>query len=194
MYNSSIKKQGKKIEFKKQIEIPGKVFFNDMSKSGYREEWRECDCIYSGIAWQYGYKIFNENAGNIPNEYSQYCKNINTLIETLKVPSFITGGKQHRKFFKNAKEFDIDLNNFGTDMPGVKLFVWNYDYNGECRGTSELLSKLSKEFRKPLDFSCGYGQHLLKFDDFIACDIDRNCLTYLSILVQEKEKMERENV
>lgn len=191
MYNSSIKGQGRSITFSKYIEIPHKVFFNDMSKKYMCEEFKSCDMVYSGIAWQYGYKIFNDNAGNIPNEYRIYCENINKLIEELNVPSFITGGKSHIKYFPKAKIFDIDLNNGGANMPNCKIFVWNYKYNGECKTTTNLINKLSKEFHKPLDFSCGYGEHLLKFKDFIGCDIDKNCLTYLSIISNERDKEKR---
>lgn len=189
MYNSSIKGQGKKKRFSTHIDTPHKIFFNDMSKNYMREEFKTCDCVYSGIAWQYGYKIFNEDAGNVPNEYSQYCININKLIEELGVPAFITGGKAHKKYFPKAQVFDIDLNNCGTNMPNVKIYVWNYpDYDSSIKSTTELLGRLCKEFKKPLDFSCGYGEHLLKFDDFIGCDIDKDCLTYLSILYQERNK------
>lgn len=188
MYNSSIKGQGKKMSFDTQIEIPGKVFFNDISKNYICNEFKACDCIYSGIAWQYGYKLFNQNANNIPNEFSDCCRNINKLIEEMNVPAFITGGKGHKKYFPKAKMYSIDLNNCGANMPNCILFVWNYDYDPSIRSTTELIGRLSKEFQKPLDFSCGYGEHLLKFKDFIGCDIDRNCLTYLSILTQERDR------
>ena len=188
MYNSSIKGQGKRKTFPFKKEIEGTVFYNDMSKVWWRKEFLSCDCVYSGIAWQYGYKIFNENAGNVPNSYSDYCKNINLLIENLGVPAFITGGKGHKKFFPKAKMYDIDLNNSGAYMPNCKLFVWNYEqYDDGIKSTSELLDRLCKEFKKPLDFSCGYGEHLMRFDEFIACDIDRDCLTYLSILLEERK-------
>lgn len=187
MYNSSIKGQGKRIKFSQHIETPHKIFFNDMSKNYMCEEFKSCDVVYSGIAWQYGYKIFNNNAGNVPNEYHVYCENINKLIEELNVPAFITGGKAHAKFFPKAKVYDVDLNNGGASMPNCKLFVWNYDhYDKSIKSTVELIDKLSKEFHKPLDFSCGYGEHLMKFDDFVGCDIDKDCLTYLSIINERR--------
>lgn len=187
MYNSSIKGQGRTMRFKSHTFIPDKVFFNDMSKNYMCECFKTCDVVYSGIAWQYGYKIFNDNAGNIPNEYSEYCKNINKLIEELGVPAFITGGKSHAKFFPNAKMFNIDLNNSDSNMPNCKLFVWNYDhYDTSIKTTTQLIERLSKEFNKVLDFSCGYGEHLLKFRDFVGCDIDKNCLTYLSLAAKTR--------
>ena len=191
MYNSSIKGQGRKTTFSQHIEVPNKIFFNDMSKNYMCEVFKTCDCVYSGIAWPYGYKIFNDEAGNVPNAYSEYCKNINTLIEELGVPAFITGGKIHKRYFPQAVSYDIVLNNCGTNMPGAKIYIWNYNnYDENIGTTTELLNKLQKEFIKPLDFSCGYGEHLLKFKDFIGCDIDKNCLTYLSIIYQEKNKAE----
>lgn len=192
MYNSSLKGEGRKIKFGSKIEIPHKVFFNDMSKNYWHEDFERADCIYSGIAWMYGYKIFNQEADNIPNSWAQYVKNINSLIEKMRVPAFITGGKQHIRFFPNAQIIEgITLNNNSeANIPLCRLFVWNYDIE-KLQGidnTMTLLKHLAKEFKCPLDFSCGYGEHLLRFDDFIGCDIDRNCLTYLSILYQEKEK------
>lgn len=192
MYNSSIKGQGQRRHFAQHIEIPNRIFFNDMSKNYMHEAFKSCDCVYSGIAWQYGYKIFNENANNIPNEYSEYCMNINKLIEELKVPAFITGGKNHKRYFPNAKMYDIDLNNSGARIPNCHLFVWNYDnYDISITKTTDLVNKLAQEFHKVLDFSCGFGEHLMKFEDFVGCDIDRDCLTYLSILYQQREKFEK---
>lgn len=187
MYNSSIKGQGKNISFRNHIEIPHKVFFNDMSKTYMREEFRDCDMIYSEMSWPYGYQGFNENAGNAPSPFRDYATNINRLIEELGVPAFIICGKNVAHFFPRAERFSISITTSGTQMQGCQLYVWNYSYNGECDTTDRLTTKLSKEFHKPLDFSCGYGQHLLKFDDFIGCDINKDCLTYLSILYQERE-------
>lgn len=67
---------------------------------------------------------------------------------------------------------------------------WNFDDDilKSIVDTKTLLNFLSKKYSCCLDFSCGYGEHLLQFKDFVACDIDRDCLTYLSILYQEKEK------
>jgi len=188
MYNSSIKGQGRTLKFRQKIEIPHKVFFNDLSKIYMREEFKSADCVYSDIAWKYGYKIFNDNAKNSPNSYFEYCTNANKLVELLRVPSFLVAGKAHRKFFPKAIPCEIELNNSGISMPDCRIFVWNYDYDYRIKTTKELIEILSKRFHNPLDFSCGTGEHLMKFDDFIACDIDRDCLTYLSILVQERSK------
>lgn len=188
MYNSSIKGQDDAIALRGNIEIPHKVFFNDMSKTWYRSEFSSCDVIFSEISWIYGYGAFNEKAGNSPNAYSDYIININRLIESLDVPAFIVCGKNIKRYFPKAKMYPITINNAGRNMPGCTLYVWNYDYNELFAGTKELIDGLSGSFKKCLDFSCGYGEHLLKFDDFVGCDINRNCLTYLSIITQEKEK------
>ena len=184
MYNSSIKGQSKRISFEKHIEIPGKVFFNDMSKTHLRKEFFGCDVIYSEIAWPYGYRAFNEIAGNVPNEYSAYIQNVNSLIESLDVPAFIVCGKPAARYFANAKQYPIRITTSRTNMDGCQLYVWNWDAT-PSHDTDSLTDYLAEHFNKCLDPSCGYGEHLMKFKDFVACDINRDCLTYLSILVEE---------
>ena len=188
MYNSSIKGQGKDKKFTQYIEIKGKIFFNDLSKIYMRNEFKTCDVVYSEIAWPYGYKGFNEKAGNVAKSYSCYIENVNRLIEELHVPAFIVCGKNVANKFPNAKRFLTGITTSGTNMSGCQLYVWNYDYKNEgIGGTNILTTFLAKKFNKCLDPSCGYGEHLLKFKDFVACDINRNCLTYLSILFQETQ-------
>ena len=188
MYNSSIKGQSKLMRFRMKEDIPHEVFFNDMSKTYMREEFKSCDCVFSEIAWSYGYGIFNERAGNSPNDYSEYMRNIQKLILELNVPSFVVCGKPASKFFDKAESFPITIDTSETNMPNCRLYVWNFDYTQLFQRTSELMRFLSERFHKCLDFSCGYGEHLLKFDDFIGCDINKDCLTYLSILKKEKDK------
>lgn len=189
MYNSSIKGQGQKAVFSRHIEIPNKIFYNDMSKNFYVNCFSECDVIFSEIAWVYGYPKFNENAGNKPNSYRDYMQNINKLIHKLNIPAFIVCGRNAKTFFKDAQMFKTGINNSGTDMQDCVLYVWNFHYEDQGKhGTKQLVDFLSEKYKKCLDFSCGYGEHLMKFKDFIGCDIDRNCLTYLSILYQERNK------
>ena len=107
MYNSSLKGHGGTSAFKNCIEIPHKIFFNDMSKSYMRDEFKTCDVIYSEIAWPYGYKGFNEKAGNVPGAYSDYVDNINLAIEELDVPAFIVCGKNVKRHFPKARMYPI---------------------------------------------------------------------------------------
>lgn len=184
MYNSSIKGKSVDKRFNNHVEIKGKIFFNDMSKTAFRDEFMNCDVIYSEIAWQYGYSKFNQKANNIPNEYSDYLKNVNRLIETMNVPAFIVCGKPAKKYFKNAKMFPITISTSGTHIEGCTLYVWNSDSDTFPDDTTSLLNELKMLFHKCLDFSCGYGEHLLMFENFVACDINRDCLTYLSLLYE----------
>lgn len=188
MYNSSIKKQGQEKHFSSHLEIPGKIFFNDMSKVSFREEFLSCDVLFSEIAWPYGYKGFNEKAGNEPGAYSDYLDNINALIGKLNIPAFIVCGKNVKAHFKGAKMQDIAITTAGTSMPGCTLYIWNYDTEIKVKDTNTLTLYLAERFDKCLDISCGYGEHLFRFKDFIGCDINRDCLTYLSILWEERGK------
>lgn len=195
MYNSSIKGQSHHIHFleAEQIEIPHKIFFNDMSKTYMRDEFKECDVIFSEISWRYGYGIFNERAENSPNNYTDYLNNIQKLIKELGIPSFVVCGKPVAKYFAGAKAYPISIRTSGTNMHGCQLYVWNYNYLYQFKDTKELIAFLSKTFEKCLDFSCGYGEHLLMFKDFIGCDINKDCLTYLSILETERKNGKTKN-
>lgn len=190
MYNSSIKGQAKRIKFDKKLELKDKVFFNDLSKNIPIKAFKCCDVVYSEISWNYGYNIFNHQATNNANDYSNYLHNVNACIEELQVPSFIVCGKQARNFFTNAKCIPIKINSAGTNINGCQLYIWNFDDDilKSIVDTKTLLNFLSKKYSCCLDFSCGYGEHLLQFKDFVACDIDRDCLTYLTILVQQQER------
>lgn len=186
MYNSSIIGQSTERKFSKHFEIENEVFFNDMSKNYIHPSFRGCDCMFSEISWTYGYRLFNDRAENEPSSYADYMNNIVRLIRELNIPTFIVCGRFARKYFYDAQAFPIRITTSDTNMDGCILYVWNYDYDGSCKNTSELTTKIASEFHKCLDFSCGYGEHLMKFDDFVGCDINRDCLTYLSILKQER--------
>ena len=190
MYNSSIKGQAKRIKFDKKLELKDKVFFNDLSKNIPIKAFKCCDVVYSEISWSYGYRMFNQQAVNKANDYSNYLHNVNACIEELQVPSFIVCGKQARNFFTNAKCIPIKINSAGTNINGCQLYIWNFDDDilKSIVDTKTLLNFLSKKYSCCLDFSCGYGEHLLQFKDFVACDIGRDCLTYLTILVQQQER------
>ena len=187
-YNSSLKDKGCDAKFSKHIQIPHKVFFNDMSKTYMCEEFRSCDCIYSEIAWLYGYEGFNKKADNAPNEYLVYIDNIARAIKELNVPAFIICGKNIKSHFAGAKVRPITITTSGQCIKGCSLYYWNYELpeNEDFSETSKLTDFLAQRFRKCLDFSCGYGQHLLKFRDFVGCDINKDCLTYLALSITLK--------
>lgn len=179
MYNSSIKGQSQHASYEKHDTIPNKVIYNDMSKNHMLDSFKSCDVIYSEIAWAYGYSIFNDRAGNAPNEYSEYLCNINRCIEELGIPAFIVCGKPAKRHFKQASMYEITITTSGTKMNKCTLYVWNSEFDERIITTSALLESLAGKYNKCLDFSCGYGEHLLQFKDFVACDVDLNCLTYL---------------
>ena len=194
MYNSSIKGQSTDKKFDRHIEIAGKVFFNDMSKNYMCEAFKTCDVVFSEISWAYGYSRFNSKAGNEPNSYNDYLTNINRMIEELEVPAFIICGKPAAKHFPFAKAYPITINTSGTSMSGCQVYVWNFDYDSlGITSTDELTSYLAEHYEKCLDPSCGYGEHLLKFRDFVGCDINRDSLTYLSILTDARGKINGNN-
>jgi len=189
MYNSSIKGQTKGLNFSEHIEIPHKIFFNDMSKNYMCDEFHSCDVIFSEISWPYGYQKLNDSAKNVPDDYGKYISNINRMIEELNKPAFIVCGKcVERRFPMVRGRFPITINSSSANMDGCVLYVWNYEYEEYMgmRNTRTLTDYLAKNFKRCLDPLCGYGEHLLKFNDFVACDINRDCLTYLSVIYEQK--------
>lgn len=193
MYNSSIKGQSHDKKFGRHMEIPDKVFFNDMSKNYMCEAFKSCNVVFSEPSWAYGYNGFNDKAGNTPNSYSDYLSNLNRMIEELGVPAFIVCGKPAGRYFPKAKAYPIKINTSQTNMAGCQVYVWNYDYEQlMINNTNHLTDYLASNFRKCLDPSCGYGEHLLKFCDFVGCDINRDCLTYLSILTNRRDEITAE--
>ena len=180
------------MKFDREVTIPHKVFFNDMSKNYMCEEFKTCDVVYSEISWLYGYNIFNERAQNSPSSYAIYLDNIARLIHELRVPSFIICGKNVRTHFSDANINEITINTAnikGDDFRKCILYTWYYDCPITEQTSSELIETLSNKYNKCLDFSCGYGTHLLRFNDFVGTDIDKNCLTYLSLITGEKDNV-----
>lgn len=189
MYNSSIKDKGDRKKFDKHVEIPEKAFINDMSKNYMCECFKTCDIVYSEIAWEYGYKVFNESADNEPDSWKMYISNINKLINELKKPTFIIGGKKLSKLLSNYNSVtEISISSGHGELSPCYLYTFYTDDKYEVKRTADLLPILQSKYDKCLDFSCGYGEHLIKFKDFIGCDINRDCITYLSIISDVKDK------
>ena len=184
MYNSSLKGKNVPMTGVPYVEIPEKVFEHDMTIRETPDCFKTCDCVYSEPAWQYGYPIFNERAGFVASDgWSAYSKSIDRTVMEIGKPAFIIGGKIHARHFADADDRrEIEIMHDGTSLGGAFVYLFNgADYDDSVvRTTDGLTDYLCKEYEKALDFSCGYGEHLLKFRDFIGTDIDRNCLAYLS--------------
>ena len=187
MYNSSLARKSDSFHSDLLLQIPDKIFFNDMSQVYMQDCFKSCDVIYSEPAWNYGYKNFNAVAGNSsPEPWAQYMRNINKLIKELGVPSFIVCGKQSARYFPDAEMKLCSIVRKDKFISGANVFVWNYALPDGEWDTEKLIGKISKEFKKCLDFSCGYGEHLLAFEDFVGCDVNRECLTWLANAYKEK--------
>ena len=133
--------------------------------------FKKCDCIYSEPAWRTGYKLFKKRA-NVKNfEYKDYMNSIQKVINELNVPTFIIGGKHMLKYLKPNHILNIKFNGVFYAM----LLQWNTELI-EVNDNLEIIDYLSNKYNTVLDFSCGYGQHLLKFNNFIASDFNGKCI------------------
>lgn len=149
------------------------VFKHDLN-DGVHELFSKCDCIYSEPAWQNGYELFIERADEKSLTYKDYLKSIESVIIELKNPSFIVGGKHMLRYITPHNHINIRFNGFNAI-----LMFW-FSNIIEVKNNKELLDILSKTYYTVLDFSCGYGEHLLKFDNFIGCDINDKCIYYIA--------------
>lgn len=194
MYLSAIK--GKSTEYHGDFKpIDGMVFYNDLSRRCVRPEFERADFVYSEPAWLNGYYKFNEIAGNSDCEsWKEYVTNIDRLVHALGKPSFVTGGVSHGKYLTGWDRREIRLAHDNVEINAtsntrIYLYFWNYDLDFCPDTVMDLLRELkSRGFKCPLDPSCGFGEHLLTFDDFVACDINTDSLAWLSDQVRSRNE------
>lgn len=194
MYVSAIK--GKNTEYHGDFKpIDGMVFYNDLSRRCIRPEFERADFVYSEPAWSAGYEKFNRMAENTRYKcWADYVKNLDRLVHALGLPAFIVGGVSHGKYLTGFDMYDVELSHDDIvikDSPNARihLFVYGYDMDFEFKSVMDVLRKLrSRGLRCPLDPSCGFGEHLLLFDDFVACDINTNALAWLADQVRSRNE------
>lgn len=156
------------------FENNGNIVFKHDLNNGLPELFKNCDCIYSEPAWKSGYEIFKKRANVIDFGYKDYMNSIEKTIKELNKPTFIVGGKHMLKYLKPDHQIDIRFNGFYA-----LLLQWNTDLI-EVKNNLKIIEYLSEKFNTVLDFSCGYGQHLFKFNNFIGSDINGKCIYYLA--------------
>lgn len=162
------------------------ILFHNMTDELIPECFYDADVIMSEISWSYGYPIFKERSNIIDNtKFNDYLRGIDRAIKVLNIPTFLTIGKCHLKILNPDNIIDVRLSNVKNTM--IKLGVYNYDISllPTDLTTDSINEYLQLNFNRVLDFSCGYGEHLLKYKSFVASDIDRVCLGYLKELVEK---------
>lgn len=152
--------------------------FSHNINDGLLPIFKESDCIYSELAWRNGYELFQIRAGNDAKKvtFKQYLLNVENIIEKLQKPTFIIGGKHMLKTLDPPNHSEIKLNGFKA-----MLMMWNTD--SISAPTVEILLSCLRDyynFKKPLDFCAGYGEHLSKFKSFIGCDINKKCIYFMA--------------
>lgn len=137
---------------------------------GVREEFRRCDCIYVEPAWQCGYRVFQERAGSKSPDFAAYLHSIRRVVEELKKPTFLVGGKHMRGRLAPHTAGEVELNGFSA-----LLMVWNAELPA-AKTVADVQRILASRYACVLDFCCGYGDHLRQFKSFVACDINKKCV------------------
>ncbi len=151
-------------------ESNGSIVFKHDLNNGIPDIFHKCDCIYSEPAWQSGYKLFKKRANTKDFEYIDYMNSIQKTVTELKVPTFIVGGKHMLRYLTPDHFIDIRFNGFYA-----LLLQWNTELI-EVKNNIKILDYLSDKYDTVLDFSCGYGKHLLNFNKFIASDVNGKCV------------------
>ena len=187
MYHSSLKGKNSETEKIEYVEVPNKIFFHDMTENDIPDAFRTCDCVYSEPSSRYGFSIFNERAGMVvKDDWKTYVKNIDRTIMVLNVPAFIICGQEFLKYMPNVADVrDVVLNTNNKKLCDCKVAIFN-TVSPDLKTSSEIISYIAANYKKVLDFSCGYGEHMMNFQDFVATDINRDCLAYLSKKWREK--------
>lgn len=157
------------------------IFNHNMCSKEIPEEFKLADFIYSEISWSQGFEKFR-NKYDFDGTYLEYIENVGRVIKELGIPAFIPCGKlafnKLQKIIGNGTLFmDYKLRSTASCL-GV-FNVDNCDEYSSITSVEELFDKLKDYYNCVLDFSCGYGQHLLQFKKFIATDINNYCLGYL---------------
>jgi hypothetical protein len=149
------------------------VFRHDIC-DGTREEFLSCDCIYVEPAWRSGYETFQRRAGVKGKTFDEYIAAIKDVVAALNKPTFLVGGKHMLRALEPESAQPIRLYRFDA-----QLLLWNSPAAGTMtpmKTTLDLQRWLGR-YARVLDFCCGYGEHLRQFKTFVACDINKKCVT-----------------
>ena len=141
------------------------------------------DLIYSEPAWKYGYEKFLERTGKSnSSDYMSYVKSIVAIIENTNVPVVLILGKHIiKKYPEFNSKISVNLNGYNTFAYGWRIDLSKYE---PCSRNYDLIEKLSNDYSKVWDFSCGYGNTGKIFIDnnkkCVLTDISSKCITYIA--------------
>lgn len=143
---------------------------------GVLKSFKNCDVIYSEPAWRHGYKKFHERANiEMKTTYNEYLESITNLIKELGKPSYIVTGQHAVKKLNPDRSVPIKLYKHNA-----VLCIWNEGKKISAPTNTLLLEELSKNYKKILDFSSGYGIVCRFFKKFVCTDIGGQCIYYIA--------------
>lgn len=151
-----------------------KLVFQHDIKNGTHPAFHDCDFVYTEPAWRSGYEKFQIRANVEMSTHKKYLVSIKSIIEELQKPTIIIGGLHMLKVLSPLYYTHIKLH----QMDSIAMF-WNMSPI-TTKKTVDLLDILAVRHGTMLDFSCGYGSHLHRFNNFICSDINRNCVYYVA--------------
>lgn len=184
IYHSAFKEEIKGLKELYYFKNNNSIVLQHDLNNGINEIFKNCDCIYSEPAWKNGYELFLKRSNKDSKSYKEYLKSIENVISDLKKPTFLIGGKHMLKYINPTNIVDIRFNGFYAI-----LMIWFSD-KIEVKTNYDVIEVLINNYKNVLDFSCGYGNHLKNFKNFIASDINPKCVYYIAKnLMNYKEEL-----
>lgn len=156
------------------FERGGKLVFQHDIKNGVHPTFYDCDFVYTEPAWKRGYEPFQKRANVEMSTHDEYLESIKSIIVELQKPTIVIGGLHMLKILSPLYYTPIQLH----QMDSIAMF-WNM-HPITTKKTFDLLDILTVRHGTMLDFSCGYGSHLHRFNNFICSDINKKCVYYVA--------------
>lgn len=182
MYHSALKTEKYQLKKMKSTIYNGNEAFSlDLVNEIERAlELNDYDIIYSEPAWKFGYDEFLERADKENSNYNEYVNAMIKIIENNKPIVLILGKHIINKFPKSQSKISLKLNGYKTFAYGWNIDITKYE---PCNKNYDLIEKLSFDYKKVWDFSCGYGNTGKIFIDnnknCMLTDINEKCIAYI---------------
>jgi hypothetical protein len=165
------------------------VFRHDITHGMHPNYFKQADAIYSEPAWKDGYTKFLDRAGAKSGaaDFRQYLSGMRQVILTLGKPTYVVLGRHMLRHLQPDHVVDIKLHGYKC-----LLGVWHAEPPAGPKTNNDAVSFVADQYRKVLDFSCGYGNVARAMKEhgkqFICSDINRRCVYYVATEVMGYEK------
>lgn len=148
--------------------------------NGMNEEFKSANCIFVEPSWMKGYHKFTNGTIAENSTFRQYLNGIQSIIKSLKVPTFLLCGKQVCQMLK--PDFTMQIYFLYHDYI-TEMAIWNVKENLPFQNEVQARDYISQKYDYILDFSCGYGSiadpAIQKGKHVILSDINTDCIEYI---------------